>query len=174
VGLGGVAVVRLSRNLILSAGVILIAAGIALLVWSHVLADSTADAWWIGTLQALGVGFLVGGLVDVLAISGLERVTKAEDRKQERYRNEANARAQDILTTIPSEASQAAAWDLVRSESYLLLDEWTREKVLNCVWSPTPSEVRNNERAWENMMQKFHAPEQRPVIIPEEDEDHRP
>jgi hypothetical protein len=128
-------VVRLGRNLILSAGVILIVAGIALLVWSHVLADTTADAWWIGTLQALGVGFVVGGLVDVLAISGLEGVTKAEGRK----RNEANAQAQDILTTIPGEASRAAAYDLLRSkESGRLLDTRMREKLWDYIEGRTP------------------------------------
>jgi hypothetical protein len=61
-----------SRRLILLAGAALIAAGIGALFWSHALASGSqaaVSAWWQGTLQALGVGFIVGGLVDVLAIS---------------------------------------------------------------------------------------------------------
>jgi hypothetical protein len=53
----------------------LIALGIGGLVWSHAL----APGWWQGTLQALGVGLIVGGLVDVLAVTGLDRYVKAEE-----------------------------------------------------------------------------------------------
>jgi hypothetical protein len=37
--------------------------------------------WWQGTLQALGVGLVVGGLVDVLAISKLNRVIQSASDK---------------------------------------------------------------------------------------------
>jgi hypothetical protein len=132
------------RNLIMSAGVILIAAGIALLVWSRTLAAGTnttaGSSWWIGTLQALGVGFVVGGLVDVLAISGLAGATKAEGRK----RNEAITRAQDILTTIPSEASREAAARLV-DESFSLLPVPLREKLLD-YWAGEPKDWKRGAR----------------------------
>ena len=47
-------------------------AGLGLIVGGIVssgLSDEVAKGWWQGTLQALGVGLVVGGLVDVLAIS---------------------------------------------------------------------------------------------------------
>jgi hypothetical protein len=57
----------LSRELTWIAGVVLIALGIVCLY----LSDGIVTGWWQGTLEAFGVGFIVGGLVDVLALSGL-------------------------------------------------------------------------------------------------------
>jgi hypothetical protein len=51
------------------AGFILIAAGIICLY----LSDKVVTGWWQGTLDAFGVGFIIGGIVDVLAISGLNQ-----------------------------------------------------------------------------------------------------
>ena len=39
------------------------------------------QGWWEGTFQALGVGSIVGGLVDVLAISALNQVQQRQDLK---------------------------------------------------------------------------------------------
>jgi hypothetical protein len=45
------------------------------------LSDEVAMGWWQGTLQALGVRLVVGGLVDVLAISKLNRVIQSASDK---------------------------------------------------------------------------------------------
>jgi hypothetical protein len=55
-----------SRRLIWLAGFALIALGILFLCVSD---DVVGPGWWQGTWQALGVGFIVGGVVDVAAIS---------------------------------------------------------------------------------------------------------
>jgi hypothetical protein len=59
--------------------------------------------WWQGTLDAFGVGFTVGGVVDVVAISGLnqvvaerQRVEEAE-RARELMRQKVNERAVSLL-----------------------------------------------------------------------------
>lgn len=70
-----------------------------------ILSDEVANHWWQGTSQALGVGFIVGGLVDVLAISGHNQVMQTEEEKRRtdhevqaaRYRQ----RAEEILAKIP-------------------------------------------------------------------------
>ena len=63
--------------LALLAGLALIVAGVVCLFLSGVVAAS--GSWWQGTLDAFGVGFVVGGLVDVAAASPLNRVVdKAE------------------------------------------------------------------------------------------------
>jgi hypothetical protein len=48
-------------------------------------------SWWQGTLQALGVGFVVGGIVDVLAISTLSQYSNALQRRL-------NKEASDIIS----------------------------------------------------------------------------
>jgi len=59
----------LALGLIAPAGIALIGAGIICLY----LSDAVVHGWWQGTLDAFGVGLTVGGLVDVLAITGLNR-----------------------------------------------------------------------------------------------------
>jgi hypothetical protein len=39
--------------------------------------------WWQGTLDAFGVGFVVGGIVDVVAISKLNQVLAERQRRYE-------------------------------------------------------------------------------------------
>jgi hypothetical protein len=78
------------RRLIWLAAFGLIAAGIVCLYLSDKVAP--AGTWWQGTLDAFGVGFVVGGIVDVLAISLLNQVL-ARDQK----RKENNVKAQEIL-----------------------------------------------------------------------------
>lgn len=68
---------HLSRRLVWVAGLILVMLGIV----SLYLSDAVAQGWWQGTSQALGVGFIVAGVVDVLAISGLQGIVQSEDRR---------------------------------------------------------------------------------------------
>ncbi len=58
--------------MILLAGIALIAGGAVCLYLSEAVA--AAQSWAQGTLQAFGVGFVVGGIVDVTAISLLNPV----------------------------------------------------------------------------------------------------
>jgi hypothetical protein len=53
----------------------LIAVGVLCLSLSGAVARS--GTWWQGTWQALGVGFVVGGIVDVLAISTMNQFFSA-------------------------------------------------------------------------------------------------
>lgn len=57
------------------AGFIPIAAGIICLY----LSDQVATGWWQGTLDAFGVGFLIAGLADVLAISALNQAQRRRE-----------------------------------------------------------------------------------------------
>jgi hypothetical protein len=68
------------------AGLILIAVGILCLFLSG--AVMRADTWWQGTLQALGVGFVVGGIVDVLAISTMNQASIVAERGSQRFWND--------------------------------------------------------------------------------------
>jgi hypothetical protein len=75
------------RRVVVVAGVVLLVLGVGALVWSYFLAHGAhalAQGWWEGTLQALGVGFVVGGLVDVIAVTGLNRIVSAEDQRRQR------------------------------------------------------------------------------------------
>jgi hypothetical protein len=123
---------RLSRGLVVSSGFVLIALGIVGLIWSHALAsgaNATAHAWWVGTLQALGVGFVVGGLIDVLVISGLEGVIRAEEQR----RKQANKLARAILHSKGGENERQEGLELLR-ESYELLDEDVRQALATFVY----------------------------------------
>ena len=61
-----------SLRAVWTAGILVIVAGIVCLVLSDKM---LSQGWWQGTTQAFGVGFIVGGLVDVLAISWLNQLT---------------------------------------------------------------------------------------------------
>jgi hypothetical protein len=69
--------IRKSR--VLRAGLALIVAGVVCLY----LSDQVVTGWWQGTLDAFGVGFIVGGVVDVLAITGLNQALTGEQRQRE-------------------------------------------------------------------------------------------
>jgi hypothetical protein len=78
-----------SRSLVWWSGFVLIAVGIGALIWSRLLvsgSETPVTGWWQGTLQALGVGLIVGGLVDVLAISGLNRVMAQREQINDSWR----------------------------------------------------------------------------------------
>lgn len=97
--------------MVLAAGFIVIALGIGGLILSHWLdveRNATANSWWVSTFQALGVGFVVGGIVDVLVISGLDAVNRAEEDKREDF----NKRAREILDSPPVYISdEGRVWD---------------------------------------------------------------
>jgi hypothetical protein len=80
------------QQLVVLAGFALIALGIVCLY----LSDAVVTGWWQGTLDAFGVGFIVGGLVDVIAISGLNQAIIAINVQQGR-RQEANSEAEAML-----------------------------------------------------------------------------
>jgi hypothetical protein len=105
------------RRAVIAAGVVLIALGIGALIGSYALAHGAhalAEGWWEGTLQALGVGFVVGGLVDVLAIYGLNRIVSADDLR----RKQLNDRARAIFqAAYKNEESRNAAIDAFISEN---------------------------------------------------------
>lgn len=71
-----------SQRAVSVAGFAIIAVGILCLCLSALVA--TTGSWWQGTLDAFGVGFVVGGVIDVLAISALTRFLTF---KQERARD---------------------------------------------------------------------------------------
>jgi hypothetical protein len=81
----------IAGRLIWISGIALIASGITCLY----LSDKIVTGWWQGTLQAFGVGFIVGGIVDVLAISGLNQRIKTEDQRKQDY----NRQAEEMLRT---------------------------------------------------------------------------
>jgi hypothetical protein len=60
------------------AGFALIGVGGLCLYLSYAIARTSS--WSQGTLDAFGVGFVVGGVVDVLAISGLNSVVTGEQK----------------------------------------------------------------------------------------------
>jgi hypothetical protein len=69
--------------------------GLALIVVGIVclyLSDALAQGWWQGTLEAFGVGFVVGGVVDVMTIPALSQIIVGEQRRQE-----VNNKARDIV-----------------------------------------------------------------------------
>ncbi len=74
-----------SPRLILLAGIVLVSTGVLCLY----LSDSVAHAgsWWQGTLDAFGVGFVVGGVVDATAISLLNQYLADTADKALRLRN---------------------------------------------------------------------------------------
>jgi hypothetical protein len=73
----GLRILFTSQNLTLAAGFILIAADIICLF----LSDKVVTGSWQGTLDAFGVGFIIAGIVDVLAISALNQRTQADDQR---------------------------------------------------------------------------------------------
>jgi hypothetical protein len=72
-------ILRFSRNRVLQAGLALIAGGVVCLY----LSDQVVTGWWQGTLDAFGVGFVVGGLVDVLAITALNQALTGNQQSLE-------------------------------------------------------------------------------------------
>jgi hypothetical protein len=63
----------------------LVAVGVLCLCLSALVAPT--GSWWLGTLDAFGVGFVVGGVVDVLAIWGLNQVQTGSRPTGTRWRS---------------------------------------------------------------------------------------
>jgi hypothetical protein len=101
-----------SQPLIVLAGIALILAGILCLG----LSGAVVQGWWQGTLDAFGVGFIVAGLVDVLAISGLSQVIAAQQRRWE-LNSEAVAILRSGMVDLPT--AIAAKKLLDRSEGQI-------------------------------------------------------
>jgi hypothetical protein len=96
------------------AGVVLLLAGIACLALSY----RSTSQWWQGTLDAFGVGFTVGGIVDVLTIFLLNQsIVIDEQRTQEN-----NELARQILQSeeTDAEALGTAADNLLRHSRGLM------------------------------------------------------
>lgn len=83
----------------------LIAVGVLCLSLSGAVART--GSWWQGTWQALGVGFVVGGIVDVLAISAMNQYAGAIS--QRRLNEEAKAIV-DGARRVPVESPDFAFW----------------------------------------------------------------
>ena len=78
-------------------------AGFALIVVGVVclyLSGAVVTGWWQGTLDAFGVGFIVGGLIDVLALSGLNRAIAGEQKRLENERRMNNQLAEALLRPV--------------------------------------------------------------------------
>lgn len=102
----------------------MIALGFGALFWSHHLALGAHDAaseWWQSTWQALGVGLMVGGVVDVLAITGLDRVAGAAERRRKIFNDELRKLLPRGTSSSPSEPDRKVVDLLVRN--YKLIDD---------------------------------------------------
>jgi hypothetical protein len=98
------------RKLIWQSGLALIAIGILCLSLSGAVART--GSWWQGTWQALGVGFVVGGIVDVLAISFMSQYSSA----RQRYWNDAASELLRVANDAkaPTVVAMIASWYLAQ------------------------------------------------------------
>ena len=101
------------RVLVRAAAFGLSALGFLCLCLSALVAPT--GSWWQGTLDAFGVGFVVGGVVDVLAIFGLNHIVVDEDRRREQV----NQQARQIL-----EMGFSKDKDAFKEMVLSLADEW--------------------------------------------------
>jgi hypothetical protein len=79
---------RRQRTLV-QAGCAVIVFGVLCLCLSGMVVPT--GSWWQGTLGAFGVGFVVGGVIDMLAISGLNQVLAREQRRREEFSHQVDA-----------------------------------------------------------------------------------
>jgi len=95
------------------------------------LSDKVVTGWWQGTLDAFGVGFIVAGLVDVLAITALNQVLTGEQRQLEN-----NLKADSILREAEKHGVDRDMVDVVRDHLLLSrrqIDPRVHEQLLNLV-----------------------------------------
>jgi hypothetical protein len=112
---------QLTRNPVFLAGCALILAGIICLY----LSDAVVTGWWKGTLDAFGVGFIVGGVVDVLALSGL-------DQAQRRRENTIEARL--ILNYMdPTDETAVSAANALLNHADRAIDPWYRDELIQLI-----------------------------------------
>jgi hypothetical protein len=122
------------------AGLALIAVGILCLSLSGAVARM--GSWWQGTWQALGVGFIVGGLVDVLAISAMSRHATAYQRA---LQHAVNDHASKIVSdwrsgNFPSVTAESAKTFLERYGDEL--DRELRTQLTEIAGAPPPNAPR--------------------------------
>jgi hypothetical protein len=94
------------------AALALIAVGVLCLSLSGAVARP--GTWWQGTWQALGVGFVVGGIVDVLAISTMNQFASASQRRWNREAARIVKDAAGIVLMMDAEVVGADARLLLR------------------------------------------------------------
>jgi hypothetical protein len=87
-------------------GFALTALGVVCLILSD-----TVEGWWQGTLIAFGVGFVVGGIVDVLAITALNAKIDEHKQLQEAWqqRFDAQERAKSLMKSDEGPLEKAYA-----------------------------------------------------------------
>lgn len=93
------------------AGIAVIMAGILCLCLSALVART--GSWWQGTLDAFGVGFVVGGVIDVLAIFGLNQFSTRETER----RKKANQQALEILKRRMTDRSPRSSRELLLEQA---------------------------------------------------------
>jgi hypothetical protein len=98
-------VMWLPRWAVWLAGFVVILAGIACLV----LSDGIIHGWWQGTFQAIGVGFIVGGLVDIMAISAVTHLS-GEDATQRDLQEQTLESAQQLLARVETLETELGNW----------------------------------------------------------------
>lgn len=103
-----------SFRAVTAAGLALIVLGAGFLYLSDAVIGT--GSWWQGTLDAFGVGFIIAGIVDVLAINGLNQVLTGDQQ-----RREINLQAETILrSTQDVRARGALAEDLLIQNGHQL------------------------------------------------------
>ena len=118
------------RRLVWLSGFVLVVAGVLCLCLSALVVHE----WWQGTLQAFGVGFVVGGVVDVLAISGLNQAITGEEK-----RRQYNFQARLLLGAPGDLADRGMLEDRARDAGYLLeesggqIDRYWRDQLQNLI-----------------------------------------
>jgi hypothetical protein len=109
-----------AQRWIFLAGFGLILVGIVCLV----LSDKVVQGWSQATLDAFGVGFIIGGVVDVLAISSLNSLMTDEQAQRERNERlaekiqEYNLKAQKLLDDLRAKPERLQ--DTAGDAKYLL------------------------------------------------------
>lgn len=79
------------------------------------LSDKVVTGWWQGTLDAFGVGFIVGGMVDVLAITALNQALTGEQRRLENNLEAASMLSEASRRGLTPGLVEAARDHLIRS-----------------------------------------------------------
>lgn len=123
------------RGLTWLAGIGLVLVGILCLGVS----GAVAQGWWQGTLDAFGVGFVVGGVVDVIAIFSLNQAIAAEDQRQQSN----NEVAREILRKAEDEDAESRQRHayyaaLLLASSRRFMDERLRTQLAKLVQAESP------------------------------------
>ena len=132
-------------------GLILIITGIASLYLSY----SDAAGWWQGTLQAMGVGLFIAGLVDVITISSLESIVRNAEEQQRRAEEEAMKRLKlareqkdtNFAMRIINAVRPSASFDNKATEiAYYVEQYWDNPGVRNALLKNVDLTLRHEAR----------------------------